>query len=86
MRVDVADTAVVLVRLNGQIHAIANTCSHLGGPLNEGKLEGDTIVCPWHGSRFCLTDGKVEGGPAVYDARVFDVRVRDGQIEVRGRQ
>ncbi len=86
VRVDVGDTAVLLVRVDDRIHAIANTCSHLGGPLNEGKLEGDTIVCPWHGSRFCLTNGKVEGGPAVYDERVFDVRVRDGHIEVRGRQ
>jgi len=86
VRRDIGDTAVFLVRLDGEIYALSNTCSHLGGPLNEGKLEDDTIVCPWHGSRFCVTDGRVLDGPAVYDERVFDVRIRDGQIEVRGRQ
>ena len=86
VRVDVGDTAVLLVRIDGEVYALANTCTHLGGPLNEGPLEGDSIRCPWHGSRFCLTDGAVLDGPAVYDERVFDVRVRNGQIEVRGRQ
>ena len=84
VRVDVGDTTVLLVRFDGDICAIGNTCSHLGGPLDEGKLEGDTIVCPWHGSRFCVKNGAVTGGPAVYNERVFDVRVREGQIEIRG--
>ena len=85
VRVDVEDTAVVLVRTGDTINALANTCTHLGGPLHEGKLEGDSIRCPWHGSRFCLTDGAVLDGPATFDERVFEVRVRDGQIEVRAR-
>jgi len=81
----VEDTAVVLVRTGDTINALTNTCTHLGGPLHEGKLEGDSIRCPWHGSRFCLTDGAVLDGPATFDERVFEVRVRDGQIEVRAR-
>jgi nitrite reductase/ring-hydroxylating ferredoxin subunit/uncharacterized membrane protein len=85
VRADVGDTAVLLVKIGAKIYALANTCTHLGGPLNEGKLEGDSIRCPWHGSRFCLTDGAVLGGPAVFDERSFDVRVRDGQIEIRAR-
>jgi nitrite reductase/ring-hydroxylating ferredoxin subunit/uncharacterized membrane protein len=85
VRVDVEDTAVLLVRIGGEIHALSNTCAHLGGPLNEGKLEGDCIRCPWHGSLFALSDGKVLEGPATYDERVFEVRVRDGQIEIRAR-
>jgi len=84
-RVDVDDTAVLLVRVDETIYALANTCTHLGGPLNEGKLKGNSIVCPWHGSRFCLTDGKVLDGPAIFEERTFDVRVRNGQIEVRAR-
>ena len=78
--------AVVLVKRGETIHALRETCTHLGGPLSEGKLEGDSIRCPWHGSRFCLTDGQVLDGPAVFPERLFDVRVRDGQIEVRSRQ
>lgn len=83
VRVDVDDTAILLVRINGEVNAITNTCSHLGGPLDEGKLEGENIRCPWHGSVFCVTDGSVVEAPATFPARVFDVRVRNGQIEVR---
>ena len=77
---------VLLVRREGRICAIQETCSHAGGPLSEGKIEGNTVVCPWHGSRFCVTDGKVVEAPATYNQPVYDVRVRNGQIEVRGRQ
>ena len=78
--------AVVLVRRGDTIYALRDTCTHLGGPLSEGKLEGDGIVCPWHGSRFCLADGRVLDGPAVFPERCFYVRVRDGKIEVRARR
>lgn len=75
--------AVVLVKQGEKIFALREVCSHMGGPLSEGKVEGDSIRCPWHGSRFCLTDGRVLDSPAVFPERVFEVRVRDGQIEVR---
>ena len=78
--------AVVLVKQGHSIHALRETCTHLGGPLSEGTIEGDSIRCPWHGSRFCLKDGHVLDGPAVFPERSFDVRVREGQIEVRARE
>ncbi len=78
-------TAIMLVRQGGKIQALADTCSHLGGPLSEGQLENDTIVCPWHGSRFCLKDGKVIDGPAVYPQPVYQVREKNGKIEVKSR-
>lgn len=78
--------AIVLVKQGDVIHALRDTCTHLGGPLSEGTVEGDSIRCPWHGSRFCLEDGRVLDGPAVFPERPFDVRVRDGRIEVRARQ
>ena len=84
-RVTAEGVAVLLVKQGEKIFALRETCTHLGGPLAEGKLEGDSIRCPWHGSRFCLADGRVEEGPAVFPERVFDVRVRDGRIEVRAR-
>ena len=74
---------VLLVRRGQRIYAIAETCAHLGGPLSEGKLEDTTVRCPWHGSRFSLEDGRVLEGPSVHAQPVLDVRVRDGQIEVR---
>jgi nitrite reductase/ring-hydroxylating ferredoxin subunit/uncharacterized membrane protein len=78
--------AVVLVKQGDAIYALRDTCTHLGGPLSEGKIEDDSIICPWHGSRFCLKDGRVLDGPAVFPERAFDVRVREGKIEVRARQ
>lgn len=74
---------VLLVRRGQRIYAIAETCAHLGGPLSEGKLEDAAVRCPWHGSRFSLEDGRVLEGPSVHAQPVLDVRVRDGQIEVR---
>ena len=82
-RVIADGVAVCLVKLGEKIHAITDTCPHLGGPLSEGKLNGDVIQCPWHGSEFSLVDGHVVNGPTTYDARCFDVRVRAGKVEVR---
>ena len=83
-RVEVHGMPVLLVRKGAHIFAIAERCSHLGGPLSEGKLEGHAIRCPWHGSCFSLDDGRVLEGPSVHAQPVLEVRVRDGQIEVRG--
>jgi nitrite reductase/ring-hydroxylating ferredoxin subunit len=60
---DAKGVPVLLVRSGGDICALAHTCSHLGGPLSEGKLEGDVVQCPWHGSRFNVRDGSVVDGP-----------------------
>jgi nitrite reductase/ring-hydroxylating ferredoxin subunit/uncharacterized membrane protein len=85
MKVEAKGVSVLLVRRGGQIHALAHTCSHLGGPLSEGKLEGEIVQCPWHGSRFSIKDGSVVDGPATFPQPCFETRVREGQIEVRSR-
>lgn len=82
-RVLAEGVAIVLVKKGGRIHALTETCPHLGGPLSEGKLVGDAIQCPWHQSELALEDGHVVCGPTTFPARAFDVRIRDGQIEVR---
>lgn len=74
---------VVLTRVNGEICAIHGTCTHAGGPLAEGKLEGNTVTCPWHASTFDVRSGKVINGPATSPEPCFETRVRDGQVEVR---
>jgi nitrite reductase/ring-hydroxylating ferredoxin subunit/uncharacterized membrane protein len=83
MKVEAGGVPVLLVRRGGEIHALAHTCSHLGGPLSEGKLEGEIVQCPWHGSRFSIKDGSVVDGPATFPQPCFETRVRDGLIEVR---
>ena len=82
-RADASGVPVLLVRLAGEVCALAHTCSHLGGPLSEGKLEGEVVQCPWHGSRFNVRDGSVVDGPATFPQPCFEARVREGQIEVR---
>ncbi len=82
-RVTASGVPVVLLRQGLQLYAISATCPHAGGPLDEGALQGDVVECPWHGSRFCLRDGRVLTGPATVDAPRYDVRVRNGQVEIR---
>jgi nitrite reductase/ring-hydroxylating ferredoxin subunit len=66
---------------------MANTCAHLGGPLNEGTLEDGSVVCPWHGSRYALEDGSVLDGPSAHPQISYDTRVSEtGMIEVRTRE
>jgi nitrite reductase/ring-hydroxylating ferredoxin subunit/uncharacterized membrane protein len=75
--------SILLVRRGQRIFAMAETCSHFSGPLSEGKLDGNSIVCPYHASRFALEDGHVINGPAVHPQPCLEVRVQNGQIEVR---
>jgi nitrite reductase/ring-hydroxylating ferredoxin subunit/uncharacterized membrane protein len=77
---------ILLVRRGPKIFAMAETCSHFSGPLAEGKLVGDSIECPYHASRFALEDGRVLNGPAVHPQPCLEVRVRNGQVEVRNGQ
>jgi len=77
-------TALVVVRRGDLVAALKATCSHAGGPLAEGTLEGDTIVCPWHGSAFRLTDGAVVHGPATTRQVTYRARIANGQVEVSG--
>ena len=65
------------------LFAMAETCSHFSGPLSEGKLVSDRIVCPYHFSRFALEDGRVLDGPAVHPQPCLEIRARNGHIEVR---
>jgi nitrite reductase/ring-hydroxylating ferredoxin subunit/uncharacterized membrane protein len=74
---------ILLVRRAGRIFAMADTCSHFGGPLSDGKLVDNCIECPYHASQFDLEDGHVVNGPAVHPQPCLEVRTRDGQIEVR---
>lgn len=84
-RVDSDGLPVLLYRQAGRLYALDSVCSHLGGPLQDGSINDSTITCPWHGSTFRLTDGRVTRGPASAPQPTFDVRVEDGQIQVRRR-
>ena len=80
---------VFVVKLDGEIYAMGNVCTHAGGPLNEGTWVGKDrceIQCPWHGSRFCVKDGGVRGGPATFPEPRFETRVSEsGFVEIRAK-
>lgn len=82
-RVVVDDTPVLLLRGQSRLFAIHDRCSHRGCSLSDGDLEGETVVCACHGSRFGLSDGSVERGPATVPQPAFEVRERDGRVEIR---
>lgn len=83
---DANGVAVLLAQQGDDIYALADACSHLGCSLADGELQGESVRCPCHGSRFALADGRVLDGPATMPQPVYDVRKRSGQIEVRRRQ
>jgi nitrite reductase/ring-hydroxylating ferredoxin subunit/uncharacterized membrane protein len=83
-RVEVEGVGVLLSRSgDDRICAIAATCNHFSGPLEQGEREGDTVVCPWHNSRFDLCSGQAIDGPAVFPQSRYETRTRDGKIEVK---
>ena len=81
---EVGGVGVLVARVDGEVLAISNRCSHRGGPLDEGQLSDGCVTCPWHGSVFRLADGSVERGPAAYRQPAWQVRVREGVIELAG--
>lgn len=88
-RVEIWDEAaramigIVLVCHRGQVHAMGSRCSHMGGPLDEGWVQDGGLVCPWHGTRYCLSSGRVLDGPSTAPQPRFVTRIREGQVEVR---
>jgi 3-phenylpropionate/trans-cinnamate dioxygenase ferredoxin component len=81
--VEVDGVLVVLVNLDGQFCAIEDVCTHDGGPLGEGKLNGCELVCPRHGARFDVRTGAATRMPAIEPAPTYAVRVEDGNVLVR---
>jgi len=83
LRLDINDTIVTVAKVDGQVYAFQEFCTHRFGPLSEGTFDGTTVRCPWHGSCFDMRTGKVTDGPAKEDIRAFEVEVRDGQARIR---
>ena len=80
--VEVGGNEIALFNVGGSFHAIDNTCTHIGGPLCEGEIDGAEVTCPWHGAVFDITTGKVLGPPAVQSVTRYDVRVNGSDLEV----
>ena len=75
---------LVVVRVGDTVHAMHDVCAHAGGPLHEGRVVDGCVECPWHASRFRLTDGLAKQGPTVYDQPTYEIRTAEaGGYEVR---
>lgn len=73
---------VAVFNLDGAYYAIEDVCSHDGGELASGRCDGDQIICPRHGARFCIRTGEAMTRPAYEPIETFPVRVEDGIVQV----
>jgi nitrite reductase/ring-hydroxylating ferredoxin subunit len=80
--VDVAGRKIALFNLDGEFYALADDCTHEGGPLSEGEIRGAEVECPWHGARFDIRSGKVTLDPANEDVVRYNVRVSGENVEI----
>ena len=82
--------SLLVYRQGGEVNVLSDRCSHLGGPLHQGRIViergGACVACPWHGSTFAITDGTVVHGPATARPPAFETRVTaEGRVELRPR-
>ena len=84
--VTLAGRTLLLYRRGARVYAMEAACTHAGGPLQDGEVKDGMVICPWHGSKFRLTDGACMLGPATFPQLRLESRIRDGAVEVRGRK
>jgi nitrite reductase/ring-hydroxylating ferredoxin subunit len=75
-------TQICLANVDGTLYAIGGECTHMGGPLGEGELDGTTVTCPWHSGEFDVTTGKVLGPPPEGDEPKYEVRIEGEDVQV----
>lgn len=81
-RVEADGKPIALFNVDGTLYALDHACTHRGGPLSEGAVSGESVVCPWHRAAFCLKTGRVLRGPAGRGVRSYPVRVTGGDVEI----
>ncbi len=74
---------IMITNIAGKFYAMDSVCGHAGGPLEEGEMNGTTVTCPWHGSQFDITSGRMKRGPAVKDQQKYDVKIEGNDIFVK---
>lgn len=76
------ERVIAVFNVDGEFFAIEDVCTHDGAELAGGPVDGDQIICPRHGARFCLRTGRALTPPAYEDVATFPVRLRGGRVEV----
>jgi 3-phenylpropionate/trans-cinnamate dioxygenase ferredoxin subunit len=80
MFLEVEGRQIVIINLAGKLFAIGDVCSHDNGPVGDGEIEDNEIICPRHGARFDILTGKVTSLPAVVDIPSYPVKIEGGMI------
>ncbi len=73
---------VALFNVAGTVHAISDTCTHVGGSLSSGQVSESTVTCPLHGALFDLKSGQALGPPASSPVTCYQVRVEENEIQI----
>ncbi|MCG8433215.1 MAG: non-heme iron oxygenase ferredoxin subunit [Gammaproteobacteria bacterium] len=81
--VDVDDVLIAVFNVEGEFYAIEDVCTHDGATLTGGPIEGDQIICPRHGARFCIKTGRALTPPAYEPTAAFPVRIENGVVQVK---
>jgi 3-phenylpropionate/trans-cinnamate dioxygenase ferredoxin subunit len=81
--INVDGTDIAVFNIEGAFYAIEDVCSHDGAEIASGTLEGDEIICPRHGARFCVKTGAVKAPPAYENIAIFPLRIENGKVQVR---
>jgi glycine betaine catabolism B len=81
--VEVNGEKICVVNVEGKYYAIGNVCTHEGGPLADGTLEGYDVECPWHGSKFDVRTGKITNPPADTPEPSYEVKVGGSNVLIR---
>lgn len=82
-RVQVDDQTIVVTNIEGKLYVLSNSCTHRGGPLDEGELDGNAVICPLHGGQFDVRTGKAISPPPTKDLVVYDVQVQGSDVLVK---
>ena len=81
--IDVDGTDIAIFKIDDEFFAIEDVCSHDGTEIASGELDGDEIICPRHGARFCIKTGAVKSAPAYENIHSYPVRIVDGMVQIK---
>jgi len=73
---------ILIANINGNYYALEGKCTHAGGNLSKGKLDGKIVICPRHGSKFDVTTGNRIAGPAKQNETTYEVKIEGNSIKV----
>ena len=79
---DVGGVRIALCNVNGRFYAIDDVCTHDGGPLDQGELDGEQVECPRHGAKFDVTTGRATVLPAVRPVKTYRVEIVGDDVKV----